>query len=195
MGSTKVKPIEDKEEKPKEKKPVKPVRVERSIDVRAITRVAGTDLDGEKPLIRAIRGIKGISYTISKAICDVSGFEPNRKLGSLNESKIKKMEDIIKNPVNYGLPVWLLNRRRDPESGKDIHLSGPDLDVARKFDIKKEIDLKTYRGFRHMLGQPVRGQRTRGHFRTGKEVGVVRKSVRVAMAKEGETKEDKKEKK
>jgi small subunit ribosomal protein S13 len=191
MGTTKAKK-EEREEKQKEKKPEKPVRVERGIDVRAITRVAGTDLDGEKPLIRAIKGIKGVSYTIGKAICNVSGFDPKRKLGSLNEGEIKKLEDIIKNPMNYGLPSWIFNRRRDRESGKDMHLSGPDLDVARKFDIQREIDLKTYRGFRHMLGQPVRGQRTRGHFRTGKEVGVVRKAVRAVMTKGEEKKEDKK---
>jgi small subunit ribosomal protein S13 len=191
MGTTKAKKVE-KGGKPKEKKPVKPVRVERQVDVRTITRVAGADLDGEKPLARAIKGIKGVSYTIGKAICNVSGFDPKRKLGSLNESEIKKLEDIIKNPANYALPAWILNRRKDRESGRDMHLSGPDLDVAKKFDIQKEIDLKTYKGFRHMLGQPVRGQRTRGHFRTGKEVGVVRKAVRAVMTKEGEKKEEKK---
>jgi small subunit ribosomal protein S13 len=191
MGTTKVK-IKEEAEKPKEKKPVKPVRVERQIDIRAITRVAGTDLNGDKPLIRAIRGIKGISYTFGKAICNASGFDPKRKLGSLDESELKKLEDIIKNPLNYGIPAWVLNRRRDRESGKDLHLSSFDLDIAKKFDIQREIDLKTYRGFRHMLGQPVRGQRTRGHFRTGREVGVVRKAVRTVMAKGGEEKKEEK---
>ena len=193
MGSTRVKPEEEKAEKLKEKRAAKPVRMEKQVGIRTITRVVGTDLDGEKSLIRAIKGIRGVSYVMSKAICAVSGFDPKRKLGTFSEDEIKKLEDVIKNPVNYGVPVWILNRRKDVETGKELHLSGSDLDVAKRFDIQRQINLKTYRGFRHMMGQPVRGQRTRSHFRVGKEVGVVRKSVRVAMTKEGEKpKEEKK---
>ena len=193
MGSTRVKPGEERAEKSKEKKSVKPARMEKQVGIRTITRVAGTDLDGEKSLIRAIKGVKGVSYVMSKAICIVSGFDPKRKLGTFSEDELKKLEDVIKNPANYGVPVWILNRRKDVETGKDLHLSGSDLDVAKRFDIQRQINLKTYKGFRHMMGQPVRGQRTRSHFRVGKEVGVVRKAVRVAMTKEGEKpKEEKK---
>ncbi len=189
MGSTKLK------EKKEEKKTEMPKKVDRpKMDMREIVRVSGTDLDGSKSLIRSLRGIKGISYTMSKAICAASGYDPNIKLGSLKEQDIQKIEQVIKNPLNFGLPRWIINRRLDIETGKDLHLSGQDLDVARKFDVQRMIGLKSYRGIRHMYGLPVRGQRTRSHFRKGRTVGVVRKEVRMALAKAGaeEKKEEKK---
>lgn len=193
MGTTKVRSLEEKEEKKKEeKKPAKAQKIEKR-EIITIVRVSGTDLDGEKPLIRAISGIKGISYVMSKAICKVSGFDPHSKLGSLGEEKIQKLEEIIRDPAKFGLPAWLLNRRKDPQTGLNLHLSGADLDMTKKFDVQKEVDLKTWKGFRHILGQPVRGQRTRSSFRGGRVVGVVRKAIRIQMTKEGEKpKEEKK---
>jgi len=82
-----------------------------------------------------------------------------------------------------------VNRRKDLESGTDIHLSGQDVDIGRRFDIQRLVDAKTYKGVRHMLGLPVRGQRTRSSFRKGRVVGVVRKSVRIVQQ---ESKEEKK---
>jgi len=180
MGTTKVK-AEAEEEKKEYKKKVeekKPKPAEAAAkELRVIARVAGTDLDGEKPIWRAIMGIKGISYSLTKGVVSAAGLDYNRKLGLLNEQEIQKLEQVIKNPENFGIPSWSLNRRRDIESGKDKHLTGSDLDMQRKFDIKRYVDLKTYRGVRHMLGLPVRGQHTRSTFRGGRVVGVIRKSA------------------
>jgi small subunit ribosomal protein S13 len=181
MGVTKVKAEEEKVEKPKREKVEKKPAEKK--EVKLIVRVMNTDLDGEKPLKSALLGIKGISHAMSKAVCIASGFDPNIKLGSLSEEDVAKLEAIIKEPTKYGIPSWLLNRRREPETGADLHLVGADLEIAKKFDIQKMIDLKTYKGMRHMLGLPVRGQRTRSSFRKGRVVGVVKKSVRVAQEK------------
>jgi len=48
--------------------------------------------------------------------------------------------------------------------------------LQTEFDIKRLKKIKSYRGLRHVLGQPVRGQRTRGHFRKNKAVGVTGKA-------------------
>ena len=121
---------------------------------------------------------------MSKAICSVAGLNPHSKLGSLSEKEIEKLEEIIRNPGKFGIPSFLFNRRKDRESGKDLHLISSELDIARKFDIQRMIELRTYKGIRHMLGLPVRGQRTRSTFRKGRTVGVIRKSARIAMEKE-----------
>jgi len=197
LGSTKLKPItEEKEEKKEYKKAKKPEKPEipGEKDLREIVRVMGSDLDGDKPLLRAIMGIKGISYAMSKAIISASGYDGLMKLGSLAETDIHKIEDIIKNPQNFGIPDWMLNRRKDIETGKTVHFSGVDLDVSKKFDIQRMIDAKTYKGVRHMLGLPVRGQRTRSSFRKGRVVGVVRKAV-LQQQKAGAAEEKKGKKK
>src|SRR3990170_9076946 len=100
MGSTRVKAKEEKHEEKKEKpKPAKP-RLEKK-EIKILVRVLNTDLDGEKSLIRTLKSIKGISHTMSRAICLVSGFDPNTKLGSLKEEDIHKIEEIIREPIKY----------------------------------------------------------------------------------------------
>lgn len=191
MGTTKIK-AEKKEEKKEEKKVAKPAKIEKPTqEIRAIIRVLGADLDGEKPLLRSIRKIKGISHTMGRAIIKVSGFDPKAKLGALTEKDIQKLEEIIRNPEQYGIPSYLMNKRKDVETGKDMHLTGADLDLATRFDVQRMVDMKSYKGVRHMLGLPARGQRTRSSFRKGRAVGVIRKAVRITLDK-GEEKEEKK---
>lgn len=176
MGSARVK--KEIEEENKTKKP-KPVREEIKKEIKTIVRIANTDINGEKPIVEALKGIKGIGNSMSKAICEVLGLEKSTKAGSLTENDIQKIEDVIKEPLKFGIPPFLLNRRKDPETGKDLHLVSSELEIRKKFDIQKEIELKTYRGIRHMYGLPVRGQRTRSSFRKGKVVGVMKKAKTV----------------
>lgn len=157
----------------------------------SVVRVSGTDLDGSKPIAHAILGIKGVGWTMSNAICEAGNIDPKKKLKDFDESGVKKIEEIIRSPVKFGVPKFMVNRRHDLETGEDVHLSGADLKVAVKFDVQRHVDLKTYRGWRHMMGQPVRGQRTRSKFRErGRVVGVLRKAMKIAPG--GEKKEEKK---
>jgi len=188
MGTTRVRAEKVVKEAKKEEKKEAKAPIEKKVEISAIIRVAGTDLNGEKKLINAIRGIKGVSHAMARAICTATSFDPNVKLGSLTPQEMEKLESVIKDPLSYGIPTWYVNRRKDPETGKDVYLSGSDLDVARKFDIQKMVDMKSYKGVRHMLGLPVRGQRTRSSFRKGRVVGVVRKAIKIALAKADEEK-------
>ena len=81
--------------------------------------------------------------------------------------------------------MFLLNRRKDFESGLDKHLSSTDLELQRDFDIKRLKKIKSYRGIRHAAGQPVRGQRTKAHFRKnrGKSVGIKSKKKEIVKPK------------
>lgn len=175
-----VKDVDKGKEEPKqeEKKEEKKKPEARRDIPQLIIRVVGTDLDGGKPVGRALRKIKGISVATSKAICHAAKINPLTKLGSLSESEISNLENVIKNPVNFNVPTFLVNRKRDLATGADMHLTSSDLDIARRFDVQRYINLRTYRGWRHMLGQPVRGQRTRSTFRvTGMAVGVMKKAA------------------
>jgi small subunit ribosomal protein S13 len=193
MGSTKMKEV--KKEKPKEEKKeqVKPKFERQKEIVKTLVRVLNTDLDGEKSIIRSLTKIKGIKYSLTKAICNVSGLDPNKKVKDLTEKDIAKLEEVIKDPLKFGVPIFLINRRRDIETGKDMHLTGLDLDLAKKFDIQRYVNLRTYRGWRHMLGQPVRGQSTRSSFRTkGRSVGVLKSGIKQQATTTKKTEGDKK---
>jgi small subunit ribosomal protein S13 len=148
-----------------------------SREFRHILRITDTDVDGTLKAPYALRKIKGISLNLANAILRKAGIDPDIRAGFLTEAEVEKIEEIIKDPVRYGLPNWLLNRRKDLETGKDMHLIGADLILRTKMDIEMMKEIKSWRGYRHAYGLKVRGQRTRTTGRTGKAVGVKKKAV------------------
>ena len=142
-----------------------------------IIRFAGTDIQGTQPVTYALTNVKGIGMQLANAIVEKSGINPEARMGFLSSADIEKIEDIIKNPTKYGIPTWLLNRRKDMETGKDLHLLGSDLIFQTKTDIDQMKAIRSWKGFRHSYGLKVRGQRTKTTGRKGKAIGVKKKQV------------------
>jgi len=142
-----------------------------------IIRVVNTDLDGNKPLLNALRKIKGVSFMFANMACNLTGMDKRKKTGSLSDTEVKKLEDFFKNPAKYNVPAWTLNRRKDPETGENSQLLSTDIKFVMDNDIKLLKKIKCYRGNRHMAGQPVRGQKTKSNFRRNKggHLGVKKK--------------------
>ena len=154
-------------------------------ELKQIVRIINADIPGTKSVRQAIMMIPGVGSTYSAAVCNVLDLDFNRKTGSLADDEIKKIEDVIKNPKKYGIPSFIYNRQKDIETGEDKHIITSELKLTHEFDIKRLKRIKSYRGIRHSLGLPVRGQKTRSHFRKGKSVGVSKKKVAQAARKEG----------
>jgi len=182
-------------EKPVEKKAptkrpqqvsMKPIVSASGKEVRGVVRLAGRDLRGNLPIRRAITSVRGIGLNLGEVVSQIAYTQLNLNdqtlVGELSEQEVEKLEQILSHPENFGVPVRMLNRRKDNFSGNDIHAIGTDLAYFVKQDIDHEKDANTWRGYRHAYGQKVRGQRTRSTGRTGMTVGVLRKSV---LAKAG----------
>ena len=152
-------------------------------EMRGIVRLAGADMKGEKNLYAALRRIKGVGGSMTNVIIKTAGLDPRKKIGLLSDAELKKINDIVTNPKKYDIPKWAFNRKKSPETGEDEHLISSELTFANRQDIKGMIDIKCYRGVRHMYGLPVRGQRTKSSFRKGRTVGVVRKKNKPATKK------------
>ncbi len=142
-----------------------------------IIRFAGTDIEGTQPVTYALTNVKGIGIKIANAIIEKAEVDPKTRMGLLSSAEVEKLEDIIKNPVKYDIPLWLLNRRKDLETGKDIHLLSSDLVLQTKNDIDQMKKIRSWKGFRHSYGLKVRGQRTRTTGRKGKAMGVKKKQI------------------
>ena len=189
MSDGKAQANEAKQQKREEKK-----------EEASIVRIAGRDINGNFKIIKALMQIKGIGNTMAEAIANVAeekfGIDKSARIGMLTEDKVSNLEAIMKNPLKFGLPEYLLNRRKDRETGESMHLIGSDLTVRVRQDIDYDIKIQTWRGFRHQYGQKVRGQRTRSTGRTGATVGVTKKAVEQAKkAAEQQQQQEKKEKK
>lgn len=134
-----------------------------------IVRILSKDIEGKMKIYPGLTKIKGVSWTLANAVCTVLKIDKNRKIGSLTEEEIKKISEFVKNPK---FPPHLYNRRKDFETGENKHLTGGDLELRTDFDIKRLKKIKSYRGYRHMSGLPLRGQRTKSHFRKNRSKGV-----------------------
>uniref|UniRef100_A0A7J3ZLC3 Small ribosomal subunit protein uS13 n=1 Tax=Fervidicoccus fontis TaxID=683846 RepID=A0A7J3ZLC3_9CREN len=140
-----------------------------------VVRIAGTDIDGRLNLVYGLASIKGVGVNSALAILRKLSIDPSKKAGYITSEELARIEDAIMNPKKYGLPPWLFNRRKDYETGEDLHLIGADLILKAKQDIEREKKIKSWRGIRHALGLKVRGQRTHTTGRLGATIGVSKK--------------------
>ena len=111
-----------------------------------MARIAGVDLPKEKRIEAALPYIYGIGWSSSKKILQKTGINPDTRVLSLTEEEITKLRQVI-----------------ESEYKVEGALRG---EVA--MNIKRLIDVGSYRGLRHRRGLPVRGQRTRTNSRTRK---------------------------
>lgn len=134
-----------------------------------IVRILSKDIEGKMRVYPGLTKIKGISWSLSNAICKIMKIDSNKRIGELNSEEVKKISDFVKNSKE--IPGFLVNRRFDLETGEDKHLIGSDLELRKEFDIKRLRKIKTYRGLRHSSNLPLRGQRTKSNFRRHRRKG------------------------
>lgn len=123
-----------------------------------MARISGIDLPKEKRIEVALTYIYGIGLRSSQKILKAAGVSPDIRAKDLKEEDVSKIAAIIQ---------------------KEYKVEG-DLRRDNSQNIKRLIDIGSYRGFRHRRSLPVRGQRTKSNARTRKgprkTVGVTRKS-------------------
>ncbi len=145
-----------------------------SQEYRHIVRIVGNDIPGERKVVVGLTQIKGIGYNFATAILDSLKININSNIGSLTDSNVEAIEKIINDPVSEKFPKWFLNRQKDIETGKDLHLVTSDIPFTLRNDIERERVTASWRGYRHLNGLKVRGQRTRTAGRKGGAVGVAK---------------------
>lgn len=109
-----------------------------------MARVAGVDIPANKRVEISLRYIYGIGPNISKRILDQTGVDPNIRVKDLSDEDLNKIREAI---------------------DKECKVEG-DLRREVTFNIKRLIEIGSYRGLRHRRGLPVHGQRTKTNART-----------------------------
>ncbi len=152
-----------------------------------IVRILSKDIEGRMKLYVGLTKIKGVSWSVSNATCALLNIDKNKRIGELTDSEIAKITEFLKNPK---APNFIFNRRNELETGSDKHLIGVDLELKQEFDIKRLKKIKSYRGLRHTLGLPLRGQRTKANFRKNrrKSSGIQKKGPKAEAAAKNVTK-------
>lgn len=109
-----------------------------------MTRIAGIDVPGNKQVWVSLQYIYGVGNALSREILAKTGITPEKKLNDLTEAEVNRLREVI---------------------DKGYAVEG-DLRKEINFDIKRLIEIGSYRGIRHRRSLPVRGQRTRTNART-----------------------------
>ena len=150
-------------------------------DFRYIVRIVNTDLDGNKNIVIALSGVKGVGLRTAEIITRMAGIPRSTKIGDLPEDKTEELEKLI---LDYSekVPHWMVNRQHDWSSGADLHIVGVDVDLHIRDDVNLMRMIRCYKGVRHETGQKVRGQRTRANGRTGLTLGVIKRKEQQGAA-------------
>jgi len=152
-------------------------------EYRHIVRIVGNDIPGERKTLIGLTQIKGIGYNFATAILDTLKINTNSNIGNLSDENVKGIEKLITDPINGKFPIWFLNRRKDIETGADLHLLTSDIPFTLRNDIERERIAASWRGYRHLSGLKVRGQRTRTSGRKGGAVGVAKGGLAAPVKK------------
>lgn len=137
-----------------------------------LLRIAGFDIGTSRKVMPGLTKIKGVGWAISNAICKILKIPKDKKIGELSKEDIAQIETFLK---NLEVKEYMMNRRNDLETGESKHYFGSDLDMKKDFDIRRLKKIRSYKGVRHTNKLPVRGQRTRSHFRKKGQAVRVRK--------------------
>ncbi|HFB83543.1 30S ribosomal protein S13 [Thermosulfuriphilus ammonigenes] len=109
-------------------------------------RIAGVDVPDNKKICIALTYIYGIGHTLAQKILTRAGVDWNKKTKDLTDEELTKIRSLIEH---------------------EYKVEG-DLRREVSMNIKRLMDMGCYRGLRHRLGLPVRGQKTRSNARTRK---------------------------
>ena len=109
-----------------------------------MARIAGVEIPGNKHIGVALRYVYGIGPTLSQKVLAQAGVDSDVKADDLTEDEVNRVREIIDREY-----------RVEGELRKEVNL-----------DIKRLIEIGSYRGIRHRHNLPVRGQRTRTNART-----------------------------
>uniref|UniRef100_A0A6B2GA66 Small ribosomal subunit protein uS13 n=1 Tax=Myxobolus squamalis TaxID=59785 RepID=A0A6B2GA66_MYXSQ len=144
-------------------------------DFQYVLRIFNSNVDGTQKVLYALRKIKGIGRRIGDLILKKAEINPHKRGGELTEAEIERVQKIIANPTEFGIPNWILNRKNDPRDGSYSHIVSNALDTKLREDIVRLKKIKSHRGLRHYWGLRVRGQHTKTTGRRGNAVGVSKK--------------------
>ena len=139
-----------------------------------LIRILGNDIPGERKALIGLTQIPGIGYNFANSLLQILKINPDSKIGMFTEEQVSSIEKIIQNPKSINVPTWFMNRQKDIQTGEDLHLVTSDIAFNIRNDIEREKNVFSWRGYRHMYGLKVRGQRTRCTGRKGGAVGVAK---------------------
>jgi small subunit ribosomal protein S13 len=112
-----------------------------------MARIAGIDLPNDKRIVIGLTYVKGIGNTTSKKVLEMAGIDVNKRVKDISDEEAAKIQGLL--------------------TANGTQVEGELRRIVNQ-NIRRLIEIKSYRGSRHSVGLPVRGQRTSHNARTRK---------------------------
>ena len=113
-------------------------------EFKHLVRISRKDVNGNKTIEQALTEIKGVGISLSKTMCRILDLDLDVKIGYIADEDVLKIEEILENPLDHGIPTWMLNRREDYVTGENIHLIESDLDMTLRDDLNRMKKTRSY---------------------------------------------------
>lgn len=141
-------------------------------DFQGLLRVLNTNVDGQDNVMYAITRIRGVGRRFANLILKKAEIDLRKRAGELTEEELDRIRAVMDSPLEFNIPLWFLNRRKDRKSGENLHLIANQLDAKLREDIERMKKIRLHRGLRHSWGIRVRGQHTKTTGRRGRTLAI-----------------------
>ncbi|KAF1335303.1 40s ribosomal protein s18, partial [Globisporangium splendens] len=169
-------------------------------DFQHILRILNTNVDGRRKVWVALTAIQGVGRRFAIMLCKKAEVDITKRYvpaqheqfmkvydvdshscalflfysaGELTNDEIERIVAIIQNPLQFKIPVWFLNRKKDYKTGKHSQVVANNLQGKLRDDLERLKKIYAHRGLRHWWGLKVRGQHTCTTGRRGRTVGIL----------------------
>ena len=138
-------------------------------------RLLKNDLPGNEKIMYSLTRIKGVGRRFANLCLKRVDIDMSKRAGELTDEEEERLMTVLKNPQQFKIPKYFLNRQRNRKDNKYMQLLSNDLNTSLREDIVRLKKIRAHRGVRHHWGLRVRGQHTKTTGRRGRTVGVSKK--------------------
>ncbi|GIQ90174.1 ribosomal protein S13 [Kipferlia bialata] len=142
---------------------------------RDLLRIFNTNVDGSILAPFAMTKIKGVGRRFAIIAMKKANVPVTKRAGELTAEEEERLVDVIRNPLKYKIPVWMLNKQKCVRTGNTTQVLANEIATNLREDLERLRRARCNRGIRHALGIKVRGQCTKSTGRGGGVLGVARK--------------------
>ena len=103
--------------------PLQALTIKDGSDFQHILRILGTNIDGKQKVMYAMTSVKGVGRRFSNIVCKKADVDMDKRSGELTQKEMDDLVNVIQNPLEYKIPQWMLNRRKDFKDGKTSQIS------------------------------------------------------------------------
>mmetsp|Transcript_1937 Transcript_1937/g.6961 ORF Transcript_1937/g.6961 Transcript_1937/m.6961 type:complete len:104 (-) Transcript_1937:474-785(-) len=96
-----------------------------------------TNIEGREKVMYALTKIRGVGRRFANMVCKKADVDMSKRAGELSAQELENLVVIINNPLQFKIPDWFLNRKKDHKDGKNSQVTANNLDQKLREDLER----------------------------------------------------------